>query len=209
MTYVMSDLHGCYDAYMRMLKQIHFDPQKDKLFILGDVIDRGPDGIKLLNEIMNSEGIQMLLGNHEYMMLQWLWGLGGKSNWLNRNGGYPTYETWQKCSHETRLKIKGYLENLYAAVAYDDYIMAHGFLGPRITEVEDIVWSRPPESLIGPFENKTLIVGHTPVQFLTPDANSILHRPGLICIDCGSVCVGNGQIGCLRLEDMAEFYEKP
>ena len=48
MTYVMSDLHGCYDKYAQMLEKIGFG-DGDTLYILGDVIDRGPDGIEKSN----------------------------------------------------------------------------------------------------------------------------------------------------------------
>ena len=44
MTYAMSDLHGCYDKYKKMLEKIHFG-EDDTLYILGDVVDRGDGGI--------------------------------------------------------------------------------------------------------------------------------------------------------------------
>ena len=40
MTYAMSDMHGCYDEYKEMLKKINF-ADKDRLFVLGDVVDVG------------------------------------------------------------------------------------------------------------------------------------------------------------------------
>lgn len=47
MIYVISDLHGCYDQYKQMLKKIQLS-KNDTLYILGDVIDHGNDGIKIL-----------------------------------------------------------------------------------------------------------------------------------------------------------------
>ena len=67
-TYVVSDLHGQFDIFMRLLEKAHFSPD-DKLYMLGDAIDRGPDGIKILQYVMNSENMEFLLGNHELMML--------------------------------------------------------------------------------------------------------------------------------------------
>ena len=67
-TYVMSDIHGQYYAYNKMLKKIHFSDD-DFLYVLGDVIDRGPDGIKLIKDLMNRSNAEMLLGNHEFMLL--------------------------------------------------------------------------------------------------------------------------------------------
>ena len=69
--YVMGDIHGEADRFHAMLKKIQFS-EDDILILLGDVIDRGPDGITLLLEIMDMSNVIMLLGNHEYMMLQYL-----------------------------------------------------------------------------------------------------------------------------------------
>ena len=51
MIYCMSDLHGHYENYIAMLREISFRPE-DTLYVLGDVIDRGPDGIKILRDMM-------------------------------------------------------------------------------------------------------------------------------------------------------------
>lgn len=48
MTYVMSDIHGCYREYREMLEKIVFS-DADTLYILGDVVDRGPQVAELLN----------------------------------------------------------------------------------------------------------------------------------------------------------------
>ncbi len=40
--YVCGDVHGCYDKLQEALDEIGFDPTKDRLFIVGDLVDRGP-----------------------------------------------------------------------------------------------------------------------------------------------------------------------
>ena len=69
MTYVMSDIHGNMRRFNSVMEQITLQPE-DTLYILGDVIDRHPDGIRILRRIMEKPNIKMLLGNHEYMMLR-------------------------------------------------------------------------------------------------------------------------------------------
>ena len=54
MTYVMSDIHGEYEKYLEMLKLIRFSDE-DELFVLGDVLDRGPEPIKLIMDMMYIE----------------------------------------------------------------------------------------------------------------------------------------------------------
>ena len=47
--YVMSDIHGCYDEFMQMLNLISFSDY-DELWIIGDICDRGPKNMKLLQK---------------------------------------------------------------------------------------------------------------------------------------------------------------
>ncbi len=64
MIYVMSDIHGPEDRFNAILAQINMK-KTDHLYILGDVIDRNPDGIHLLRRIARTKNMTMLLGNHE------------------------------------------------------------------------------------------------------------------------------------------------
>ena len=52
MIYVMSDIHGQKRRFDSVMEQINLQPE-DTLYILGDVIDRNPDGIRILRQIMN------------------------------------------------------------------------------------------------------------------------------------------------------------
>ena len=47
MNYVISDIHGCYKEFKTLLKNIGFS-SADTLFVLGDMVDRGPDPIGVL-----------------------------------------------------------------------------------------------------------------------------------------------------------------
>ena len=66
MIYVMSDIHGHKRRFDSVMKQIDLQPE-DTLYVLGDVIDRNPDGIKILRQIMAMPNVRMVLGNHEYI----------------------------------------------------------------------------------------------------------------------------------------------
>ena len=69
MVYVCSDLHGySLDKFKAFLNKIGFC-EDDFLYIIGDVIDRGKDGIKILKWLMSMYNAQLILGNHEQMML--------------------------------------------------------------------------------------------------------------------------------------------
>ena len=71
MHYAISDIHGCYDKYISMLEKIGFN-DGDTLYFLGDAVDRGPDGVKILLDMMARKNVVPLLGNHEdtfYVMI--------------------------------------------------------------------------------------------------------------------------------------------
>lgn len=64
-TYVMSDIHGCYNELMNMMKKIEFS-SKDTLIIAGDYIDRGKQSYEMLKWIENPlENIHLIKGNHD------------------------------------------------------------------------------------------------------------------------------------------------
>ena len=66
--YACSDIHGLKERYDHMMEYIK---EEDTLYLLGDVIDRGKDGIAILLDVMKRKNVVMLLGNHEYMMKQY------------------------------------------------------------------------------------------------------------------------------------------
>jgi serine/threonine protein phosphatase 1 len=67
--YVVGDLHGCYDLLQRVLGEVGFDTTRDRLFSVGDLIDRGPDSLKCL-ELLAVPWFYAVKGNHEDMMLE-------------------------------------------------------------------------------------------------------------------------------------------
>lgn len=71
-TYVISDVHGCYDQFMELLMRIHFN-DNDTLYLLGDIIDRGPKSNQMIRWLVRQQAkhnVIFMLGNHEQMMLQ-------------------------------------------------------------------------------------------------------------------------------------------
>ena len=68
MQYAVSDIHGRYDKYIELLRRIDLRPA-DTLYVLGDMIDRGPDGLKILRGMSLRPNVVPFLGNHEYAAL--------------------------------------------------------------------------------------------------------------------------------------------
>ena len=70
-TYVVSDIHGEYDLFMELLEKIKLQ-EADTLYILGDILDRGPHPIKVMLKLMGMPNAVCIVGNHELMALECL-----------------------------------------------------------------------------------------------------------------------------------------
>ena len=186
--YVVSDIHGEIDRFHRMLKKIHFT-NEDTLYIIGDVVDRGPCGITLLREIIRTPNFIMFLGNHEYMMLDYFRpdATDVEIRRWNRNGNEPTLEEFFALKGEEREEILEFLRRLpthlevevAANTDFDTdaraetiqnthssirrFYLVHGFVGDN---VHDKVWNRPTLTTQNPLSDARLIVGHTPITSL-------------------------------------------
>lgn len=209
MHYVLSDIHGNIPRFRSVMEQIDLKAE-DTLYVLGDVIDRYPGGIKLLRELMAMPNVQMLLGNHEYMMLRALGepydgpeDLQGTDPdallalWY-RNGGNVTHHFWKHIRKTVRADILDYLKALSLeislTVAGVPFLLVHAAprslfetrsTRPGETPTHFSVWNR--EAIFAyPQDAPTLIFGHTPTQhFQNEDPLCLWRQDNVIGIDCG------------------------
>jgi len=98
--FVIGDLHGCMMELSRLLKEVNFDKSKDRLFSVGDLIDRGPFSPEAL-ELLNFDYFHAVRGNHEQMMIDTflLNDTSMRSIWLS-NGGDWFYDIDPNVAHE-------------------------------------------------------------------------------------------------------------
>ena len=208
MIYVLSDIHGHKRRFDSVMAQIRLQPD-DTLYVLGDVIDRNPDGIKILRQLMAMPNVKMLLGNHELMMLNALYEpftecaeQNGKTSeqcrahWY-RNGGEVTHNHLKHLRKTLREEIFTYLVGLpineWIEVGGRSYLLTHAapvalYSSPsRYSNERDFaVWYRFTGDEKNPCD-RTVIFGHTGTHHYQPDnPMKIWHGDGLIGIDCGA-----------------------
>lgn len=232
MVYVVSDIHGEYDKLIDLLDKIKLK-ETDTLYVLGDILDRGPHPIKTLRKLMNMPNVICMVGNHELMALICLeflmkeitdmsieeldeemldnlvtWQVNGSKSTINEFNQLDV-----KAKQEVIEFIKDFVVYEEVSVNDKDYLLVHAGLGNYSPEKEiedyslhELLWMRADYD-VQYFENTYVVTGHTPTQ--TIEGNS---HPGYICqqnnhiaIDCGAHYPG-GRLAALCLDTGEEYY---
>ena len=235
MHYVISDIHGDYDAYMRMLEQIHFT-KDDILYILGDVIDRGKEPIALLKQIKNQDNVIFLIGNHEDMMLKALkkpvsslqdLSTSAEMKRWGRNGGMATLEQFIQLEESEQKELIFFLENAWLVIPHlmvgeKPYYLVHACPGEKYyaeamrykdatqEEIHQMLWDRrclKEWMLPDVFDNYN---ESTTLLFGHSKTNNFMEKvPSKIKYFSQQNAYDidcYGQLGCICLETLDEYY---
>lgn len=232
MIYVMSDLHGEYDKYIKMLDKINFR-EKDTMYILGDVVDRGLQPMPILLDMMKRKNIVPIFGNHELMALPVLEELIDFSDdkkdieqylscdikkaymhW-NCHGAETTIDSFLKLNVNDRVAVLNYLKSFkkYETIIDDDenkILLVHAGLGNYTLGKSLEMYSDYELTVMRPMVNGVeygdfykIIVGHMPTTSI--NGNPEMYSSGnLLFIDCGASY--NGRLCCLCIDAMKAIY---
>jgi len=230
MTYCISDIHGCYSEFMALLEKINFSAE-DILYILGDMIDRGPDSIKCLQHVMNAPNMHMIMGNHEQMMIDALDNLDEldyAENWFY-NGGDKVFAEFMAVGEDNQDAIIKHIVDLpylrEVKIGEQNYVLVHAGIdvsavgsGSEIStakvlpnqHIDDLLWIREKFYRKKALPRSITIFGHTATRSIQRGNGSKIWRDkrfgDKIGIDGG--CVYGGNLLALRLDDMEEFAIK-
>ena len=231
-TYVISDIHGQYDKFIAMLDAINLR-DSDTLYVLGDILDRGPHPIKVILKLMEMPNAICLVGNHEYMAAECLSflvrevtdrsldeldykTLDNLVTW-QYNGAKTTIDEFRALSAEMQAEVIDFIKDMSIyeelTVGGQEYLLVHAGLGNfnptkdiRDYSLHNLVWKQADYSRQY-FDDKIVITGHTPTQFIkgNPNPGFIYRQNNHIAIDCGAY-LEDGRLAAVCLETGEEFY---
>jgi serine/threonine protein phosphatase 1 len=231
MTYAISDMHGCYDKYTAILNKINFK-DSDILYVLGDVVDRGENSMKILKDMMLRSNVFPLMGNHDYIAAVLLNKLSVEitadnyathidenmieilTAWFS-DGGKTTLDEFERLPPEEREFILEYFREFvpYEMITVNNkqFILTHSGLPESATvnnlesyDFQDFIYAKTDYGKIY-FNDTFLITGHTPTFLISPEyENKIYRKNNHIAIDTGAVF--GGVLSCFCLETEEEYY---
>ena len=70
MKYVISDIHGEFELFVSLIKHINFS-NEDSLYVCGDIIDKGPQSVRVAKYISHLKNVHCIIGNHEHAFLKY------------------------------------------------------------------------------------------------------------------------------------------
>lgn len=186
-TYCCSDLHGNYEVFKKIQEMLKPD---DTMYFLGDAADRGPDGWRMIKEILKDNRWIYLKGNHEDMLIKAASAyLANDENWEYQsyclclhNGGEKTLFDW--CNDEWRKEWLQCLKELPIHATYNSPLgvirMSHaGYTPFHFIDYDDkpietpqeweLLWDRSHftedwDNELAP--NDYIIHGHTPYKYV-------------------------------------------
>ena len=149
--FVVGDVHGCVLTLERLLERVEFDPGRDRLFSVGDVVNRGPNS-HLALDWLESGRLLAVMGNHEAMVLHAL-----------QAGKRPAWAPWvRRLDADEKRRWFHVLMQLPLAIEIET---AHGPVGIVHAGVVGRNWTRTVDALKHGHKDTTntaLLGGHGP-----------------------------------------------
>lgn len=215
-SFVIGDIHGCAATLRRLVDGTLRPIPEDHIYLLGDLIDRGPDSKGVLDFIfeLRDRGVSVsgVRGNHEEMFLQ-----AGEDHYYlgmwTANGGLATMESFQADGPgDIPHRYREFLASLPHYILLDAFVIVHAGLNfdppSPFDDTSAMLWTRSPfvdQLRIG---GRRLICGHTPVSRkqleVSLDSSKIMLDNGCVYVERPEF----GSLAALELGSMTVHFQE-
>lgn len=223
MEYCISDIHGHYELFCRLMDKIKFGGG-DRLFVLGDILDKGSDGVRLAKLLFSMPNATCIAGNHEYDFVKHYRALMAEAqdydtvlDKLRNRFEDGRLLDWETVDAIDSLPFYAEGQNfigVHAGVPIIDGKALH----PSKATSEQLVYDRRfKDEDVLPEESKCVLFGHTPVRYLTnrdeivfyPRKGAKTDSPNIadyckVHLDTGVYL--SGVLGCVALDECRAIY---
>jgi len=135
-TIIIGDIHGCLDEFKELLGKLKYDKAEDRLILLGDLVDRGPDSVGVV-KYARKLGAECVMGNHEYKFVKWFRAQGSRMAEFHDSQRFYTQFSEEDIN---------YIMNMPTYIKLDNVLVVHAGLKPGIPisaqSKEDLMYLR-------------------------------------------------------------------
>ena len=177
--FVIGDIHSHYDEMMELFEMVNFDFNNDTLISLGDLVDRGPNPIEVIETLKRIKKFIHILGNHDEWCYQYLLNNNQPSEWVSQ-GGKTTINAYMNNPEYSEKHITFFERARLYYIDSDNRLFVHAGFNQRIPinlqgeNKELLIWDRSLVLTAMEYEQydqtftefKEIFVGHTPTQFI-------------------------------------------
>jgi serine/threonine protein phosphatase 1 len=214
-SFVIGDIHGNYKPMMELFRTVSLDYKNDLLISLGDLVDRGPEPVRVVDEVMKIRNFIFIMGNHDYWFYEYLRSGIQTIDWLSQGG---------------KQTIKNYSDNPGAGLRHLDFfesawhyyidkknrLFIHaGFdwkkpFAQQKADTEVLLWDRTLFAAASVYQENgknfeefsEIYIGHSPTQLL--DRNCPVQLSNLCMMDTGA---GHKRFLSLMDIDSKEYWQ--
>jgi len=210
--YVIGDIHGRWEALKEVLTKCKFNYEKDKLIVLGDVVDGGYRTYEVVEELLKIKHLVYIVGNHDEWFMNHI-----KSGWVDHiwlsQGGENTIKSYMK---ENTLTIPVTHQDFFNRGVYwheeDNCMFVHGGFKPKLHPKDEtrqnLLWDRNIINVarlyhktgkkIGKWDK--VFIGHTTTQYIIKGCVQPLQFANLWMLDTGAGWTGTLSIMNIKTE---------
>jgi diadenosine tetraphosphatase ApaH/serine/threonine PP2A family protein phosphatase len=213
-TIFVGDIHGCLEEFNELLVKLNYNPKNDRLILLGDLVDRGPDSAGVVSKAREMN-LECLMGNHEHKYVKWFRSQGTKVDVYDRDDYYD--ELSEQDTH--------YINTMPTYIELGDVVAVHAGLKPGIAlsdqKKDDLMYLRYTDadrrfislkkiSKLGKEQAgakfwtefwtgpKSVVYGHNVHSYIDPLIEEV--SPGVMCYGLDTGCCFGGRLTALIWE---------
>jgi len=213
-TIIIGDVHGCIDEFNELIHKLSYDKKTDRLILLGDLIDRGPDSVAVVRRAREMD-LECVMGNHEFKFMKWFRSVGSQNDVYGRHPHYTQFSD----------EDINYISRMSEYIQIDNTVIVHAGLRAGISlsnqHKDDLYYLRYMDadskfislkkiSKLGKEATgahfwtefwkgpETVVYGHNVHSYEDPLIEEV--APGVMCYGLDTGCCFGGKLTALILE---------
>ncbi len=203
-TYIVGDIHGCFDELMLLMQKVNFDPKQDALYCTGDLVARGKNSLEVLRWLKaQGDAVKTVLGNHDLHLF---------SIYLNNHQAKPTDNLYEIFKAPDCEELLTWLRHQSLCISHPDFLLCHAGISPEWSEQEATQAALSVEKTLQSDHWQTLITqmyGDTPTSWKQANTIEEQHRYAINSLTRMRFCYSDGSLNLTEKRSLDTIKHTP